>query len=696
MRRKPSIAFAVAALVAAGAGAVEPQLAAYVTDDDRDVYVALYGAVAVELAGCPSAAAARALLALKPDAALREETFGRLTGDFELGAHPRIPCGADAPFDADLAATTPIWADLADSGRYYLPGPQGGGVFYSIPAACGAIKAAFAIRQRITLPGVLQAQAPPPAAEMTVEHVLDCGSHAGGRVDGDLGDGGLSRFSLHRAVVFLSEMSAGDSIYVAVLSRTRGGEVEKAYLPIHRLDGRPAHELIWAGGATTEAAEAALFELFGVDPEDGISDLGGDGVARLDSQVFVDLCHEDCAGYRHQHAVFALPGVDFELSPLPAPAAEVEWDLLGEERIRWTYAEGRAATFAGCPALTAALGLEVAGGGADWAEAVDRAIAAEEVPAAAFTCKGAGPDLCVRRLGDGAALTASHVARGADCPAATRLRLELGATARLAQALVLGGSAAAPPGFDEVEIVPADPEGRSALTVTPSPLALGPSGCLFSDVHGLIGARGLERLTLRRIDLVRAAQEPAGPEVTALVVEGGTVALDAVSLGAAGEGRLPVERGLRLCNARAHVLGGRLQAEALAIRGMNSELALIGRPEAPAAVAAGSFGVFLMSGSRARLHLAELTAPTTVVLRGAEVEGSRTALASGASSPAGSALRLERGARAELLQSTARGFGCLGLFRDPDSSARFVLPGNDLAADNTRVSCGLSQVSILE
>ena len=168
-------------LILAGASVAraEPQLAAFVTDQNNDVYVALFDGKAVELAGCSSAGQAKRLLHLPDTALVAEATLAKLQAENSFGAQPRLPCPGTA-FNIDWQATTAIWADVEASGNYYLPSPSGTG-YFAVPTACAEIKAALAIRERLQLPGVLQGFAAPP--NVGTPFVLDCGR-------GDLG--GLS------------------------------------------------------------------------------------------------------------------------------------------------------------------------------------------------------------------------------------------------------------------------------------------------------------------------------------------------------------------------------------------------------------------------------------------------------------------------------------------------------------------------
>ena len=57
---RPAAVLLTLFLAGASVARAEPQLAAFVTDQNSDVYVALFDGKAVELAGCTSAGQARA------------------------------------------------------------------------------------------------------------------------------------------------------------------------------------------------------------------------------------------------------------------------------------------------------------------------------------------------------------------------------------------------------------------------------------------------------------------------------------------------------------------------------------------------------------------------------------------------------------------------------------------------------------
>lgn len=308
---RPAAVLLTLFLAGASVARAEPQLAAFVTDQNSDVYVALFDGKAVELAGCTSAGQAKRLLHLPDRASVAGATLARLQAENGFGTQPRLPCPGTA-FNIAWPATTAIWADVEASGNYYLPALSGGG-YFAVPTACAEIKAALAIRERLQLPGVLQGFIAPP--DLGTPFVLDCGR-------GDLGGGSdvavtsAARWSLHRFETFLSAESIGDTVYV-VRYVPPGEGAQPAYLPVVRLDGKATRDII-ADAVAAEAAEKRLRSFFGIAEADAVTLLGADAVAALRSAPFIDLCLSDCDGYQREHAAFAQPGIDLGLSPLPA------------------------------------------------------------------------------------------------------------------------------------------------------------------------------------------------------------------------------------------------------------------------------------------------------------------------------------------------------------------------------------------
>lgn len=685
MTRSVALALALTLACSAAHAQEAPGLSVFVTDQNQDVFVALYGNAAVELSGCATVSEARSLLQLPADTAPAETTLGTLVGEFGFGTHARIPCSA-AAFDTDWAATAPIWADVQASGNYYLQAPSGDG-YVALPARCTAIKAALAIRERLQLPSVLQATAAP--ADLGVPRlVLDCGgatAEPGPVVAMD----GATSWTLHRFETFLSEDSTGDTIYVARY-QPGGDGTQPAYLPIVRADGQEARAVILAGGAPMLELESDLARLIGAPGDAPVTMLGAEAVAALRNALYADLCLRSCDGYQHRHAIFQRPGVDLGVTVLPPMLASMQMDRLGSERLVVDYAEGRQAVFTGCTNLAAALGL-VAAVADDWFAATATALLSEPAPGTGFDCRSASASTCVRQVPEGGSLTLTLFAPGGDCADATRLKIELPGLVQVPQALHLQGV-----GFEAVELAPAPGVARSRLVVVPSRLPASTSSCVLSATDALIAASGLRELALTRVDLERKAGDATG-DVLALQVQGGRLVLNDVGIGGESEGSAPVQRGVSLCLADLFAVQGRIAAEAIAIQGLSARVMVSGTPQARSSLSRARFGMLMSSGSLARLSQTDISAVTPVVLRGARLKADAVALSPAVAGAAvASAVQLERASEAQLTISTVTGFRCAASFVDTASQLSLILPGNDIARDNTHAACGPGQFSLIE
>lgn len=672
-------------LLLAGTSAVraEPQLATFVTDQNRDVYVALFNGKAVELAGCVSPGEAKRLMHLSDAAAISDLTLARLQAENGFGTQPRIPCRGTA-FDTDWPATAPIWADVETSGNYYLPSLSGGG-YFAVPTACVEIKTALAIRERLQLPGVLQAIGAPP--DLGQPFVFDCGRSNPGNSSDIPAAERTDRWSLHRFETFLSAESIGDTVYAVRF--TPGNGETPSYLPIVRLDGSPTNT-IFADAAASEAAETKLKAFFGIAETAAVMLLGAEAVSALRSAPFIDLCLSDCQNYRREHAAFAQPGIDLGLSPLSTGLSITSLDPLGNARLDWTFAEGRSLSFTGCARLTAALGLSAPGIG-DWMGETARALNAAPLPGTGFDCRGSTGDSCVRRIGDGSALTPAQFSSAGDCAGRANLRLELPASVKLTQTLILKGLP-----FNSVHLAPAPGVTRTQLVGTASRVPAGSSSCILSTTGVILLADGLPRLELERIDLVRAADQTAD-EAVAVIAQGGVVALDDVTIGTVADGLSPVSRGASLCLADLYARKLRVEADMLAIQAVRARLMISAEAPARSAFVRARFGAVLSSDSLMRMDFTDIAAANPLVLRGAIVAGrSDTMMPVTAGVAVGSAMQLERGSSASLTTSTIAGFRCAVSFADAASSANLLLPGNDIASDNTSRACGPGRFNLVE
>lgn len=676
---------APALLIATSAAAGPPALAVYPTDEGQDRLVALYGNQAVALEGCTGAAQARALLALSDTLQLAEQTQDALTEGFALGAAPRIPC-AEADFALDWPAATGIWADPGGSGQYYLPMPGGAG-YVAVPSRCTGLRTVFAIRARLQLPGVLRGTGLPPDLGDGPALVLDCGDAQPGQGTANpAAPQAAGAWSLHRFDTFLSEDSAGDTI--PVLRFRADDTVPAAYLPVLRLDGLETRDTLLAGGAEAAQLEDALARLIGADPEAPVTPLGSEDVAALRATLYADLCLTACTDHAHRHAIFLAPESDLGVTPINPPIIGTRMDRLGSVAQVMAFAEDRSLALTGCDRLAQALGM-AATADTDWQAAA--AAVGEAAPAtASFDCRASGPDLCLRRIAEGGTLTPAMLVPGPDCSGTTRLRIELPAALFLPAALHLSG-----PAFAQVELAPAPGVARSNLTVTPSRLAATDGSCVLAPVDALIAATGVPRLVLSGIDLRRAAipEGEVAREAVGIQVQGGALILNGTTIDAPDQ---PLQRGVNLCLADLYATDSTIAAQATAVQALASRLLLTGRPDAPLRLVAGRFGLLLLPGTTARLAQAEIAAATPAVLRGAALEGASVALAPNDPAAPGSGMQLERSARADLTISRIAGFRCAVSFADASSTARLMLPGNDLALDNTRTACGPGLLEVLE
>jgi hypothetical protein len=675
----------LAILLAAAAPAIgaTPELNVFVTDQNADVFVALFEGKAVELTGCASPGQAKRLLHLPDATEVAATTLAKLQAENGYGAQPRLPCPG-APFDADWSATTPVWADVEASGNYYLPAPSGTG-YFAVPTACAEIKAALAIRERLQLPGVLQGFLAP--ADLGAPFALDCG-RADLEATPQSSGANVARWSLHRFETFLTADSIGDTIYVARFTPSGDG-AQPSYLPIVRVDGLAARDLIGDAPAA-EIAEGKLRMFFGIAESEAVTLLGAEAVAALRSAAFVDLCLSSCDGYQWQHTAFIRPGIDLGVSPLPAGVTISSLDALGNTRLDWTFLEGRSLSFTGCGQIAVALGLSAPGIG-DWMAETGRALAAVPAPGAGFDCRGSAGDACTRRIDDGGTLTLAQFSAEGDCAGRANLRLELGATVKAPQALLLKGLP-----FKSVHLSPAPDVARARLVGTQTRVAGGTVSCIPSPIGALIVAHALPRLELERIDLVRMA-DLSTDENVGIVAQNGAVALDNVAIGAVAEGLASIARGISLCLADLYARNLRIESDMLALQAVRARLLISAQSPDRSAITRTRVGALLTSGSMMRIDSTDIAAANPLVLRDGRVTGKSAGLTPMVSGPAmGSAIQLERGSSASFTTSSVAGFRCAVSFADPASSASFLLPGNDIGRDNTSRACGPGQFRLVE
>jgi hypothetical protein len=206
----------------------------------------------------------------------------------------------------------------------------------------------------------------------------------------------------------------------------------------------------------------------------------------------------------------------------------------------------------------------------------------------------------------------------------------------------------------------------------------------------------VDALTIAGVDIVRNdAGTPA--DTIAFLADNSRLSLDHVTIGAPGDGRRPIERGVELCNAELYIVSGNIAVSLRGIQGLSSRIALAGISEPDAAkVTAGDYGLLLLAGSQLRLQYASLTSPRALLLRGSQARGNRADFSAGATVADSSAFRLEGGAAVELRASSVRGFRCLGVFADRQSSGKLILPTNPVTSDNVQLSCGNGSMDIVE
>ena len=668
-------------LVAGAARAEEPALARYVTDDNVDVYVALFDGQAVELAGCANEGAARALIEMPNDRPISDRTQVDLTDSAALGAHPSIPCNPPPLAEAAWPETVPIWADLAANGRYLLAAPNGAG-FYALDAKCEAIKTALSIRKRTQGPGFQGFGQPDP---LELRLTINCGP--GADAEGPLitdPESGEEGWTLHSAELFMSEAGLPDTLLVASAPMGEG----RGYFPIRRLDGVEIAPVFLEGGARLEAAKTALRELFSVPEDAEVSPLGFEALEAVQSALFADICTMDCDGYDHAHGFFAVPGIDVALSFEGVEQTPAALDILGRDLSGLRFGDGRALWLQGCAAVASALGI-VPGEG-DWKFMV-RAAHSGSSQAEAMRCSAARAATCIRVIGPDLPLVPEVFEASGSCVGKTRLVVRLPEAVTATAPLLID----AEQGFAEVEIAPMPGLERAVLTV-PADASGAASPCLLSSPRVMIHGRGDLRLMLRDVTLRRRVAE-VPQEAIGLHVDTGTLVTDGVIMVADGDAGLPPERGISLCSGEYFARATRVQAGTIAVQGSNSRLAISGAPGAPTTLGSTRYAISVSAKTEMILSNVTLTGRVGASLFNASLDATNVRLVStDAQSGSSTALQFRGISEAQLMQSTAQGFACVGTFWTAGSAAVFTLPGNDLVADNTRPSCGAGVVQIIE
>lgn len=671
----------------AGVAVAEPGLHVYVTDDNRDVFVAVNAGKSFELSGCADATAARMVLDLPTSVAVTETTFVALTEASELGQHPAIPCVPGPLGEALWPQDSLIWADIEDGARYILAAPAGTG-HYVIPLACEGVKDALDVRGRTQRLAAFQGFGTPDP--LAVIAVLDCGTGASAPVPGvDPESAAPTGWALHSYEVFLSETGGPEQIFVAAGPLGDG----TGYLPIMRLNGVETPDVFAQGGAARAEAETTLKTLLGIAPEAAVTPLGFEALTGVQTGLFADLCTRDCAGYSHAHAYLADPNFDVDLSRGDVRALPPARDVLGNLVATIGFAGARRLSLTDCAALAQALGAQTqVAQTANWAQQMAEAHATADAGAQSFVCPAAPQDTCLRRLSEGDVLTAAILQPGGTCAGKSTLVLEVPELTRAPAALELDGQA----GFARIILRPAPGVERAVLQISAGRSSAG-STCLLSAPRMMLHAYGGLHLRLQHITLRRAQQEAMGGEAIALHIDDGVLVAQGLHVLSDGDASMPPERGISLCSGDLYARGLRVDARALAVQATASRVALTGTDEAPTTLSSPEYALSLSGGSLAQASRINLTARTGMLLSQARAFGRRiTMVSSDPQAGLSTAVQLRGASKADLQQSTALGFTCVGTFWSPLAEARFVLPGNDLSQDNMRVSCGRGTVSILE
>ena len=674
-----------------------PRVASYVTDENRDVYVALYQDVAIELKECPSKKRALRLLGLGPNTVIIQKTYDNLVETHSLGAHPAIPCSTDIPFDSEISAQTPLWADLDTTKRYYLESPAGSGRFYSIPLECNAIKTVLGIRQRIAQSS-FQGEGRPREEAINQEIVLDCGNRGS--------PSGLdkpiepkvatnSHWELIQREVFLSEASEGDYIFVAVYNEPQGESVKQSFLPIYRVDGEFSDDIIWEGSERSELVENKLKELFHVDPDNEITSSESRFISLPPSSPFVEICLEKCnePGMTFKHAYFKNPGVDLELSPIDTAELIPRANLAGEQEEQWSFNPPSPLRFIGCSELTRAMGLKRnPKASLGWFETLDQAIEASEKEIPVYRCRPPERERCLRKLENGKRLTSSMFKPGQDCFGKTHLRLEIDGTVSMSESLQMDGSH----GFQIVEIIGTSASSKSRIVSDTIQGEISyQSSCQFGKVPTLFVAHDLDTLKIKNLDIV-LKEDALLSNSLALDIENGMVSLDQVNLGYSESPFGEMKRAIRLCKGTLYSHQSRFQASEAAVHALKSQLSLVGGKGTKASLRSKNYGIVLKSGSMLRMHQFTMKAQKGILLTDSEIKGTYVRITASGDRLGTWGIRLHGNSDVTLKYSSVSAFERGVEFKSDQSKIQFVLPINDLREDNTYLSVGPGELTIME
>ena len=117
----------VALAMATPVDAAATRLTAYITDESKDIYVALYGRLPLSFRLSERRRRRECFWLCRSSATIAETTLTALKASHEL-SHPRIPA-RPKPNSMRFPADTPIWFDLEAHARFYMPSPTTPGPF---------------------------------------------------------------------------------------------------------------------------------------------------------------------------------------------------------------------------------------------------------------------------------------------------------------------------------------------------------------------------------------------------------------------------------------------------------------------------------------------------------------------------------------------------------------------------------------
>lgn len=701
------VSFFIGYTYSLGASAAQDfKLAAYVTNENKDVYVAIFGKDAMELSGCKTKESALEVLELPVQTKIAEETLQNLTQEYFLGQHPSIPCPGVA-VDSQISMDHPLWADLEQSKRYYIEYPKDKGVFYSIPSSCQKLKTSFGIRQRVALDGNLQDEKKPGEGRIQQEIALQCSKtssstdSSGPETPEPILENG---WRVYQAETYLSELGDADLVYVAVYEKVSQGKNRKYFLPIHKIDGEKTTDILWEASERTRKIEKQLKDLFQVTAD--ISQLPFADIDQLNLNPFVEICLANCQDESKifQHAYFPHP-TDMDLVPVKELHLQREVNLHGEEEWGWSYGGPKLSVkFSFCPKILKSLGFrKMLASGKGFKEEMDMAIESVEKDAKVFRCQLPEDNICRRQVAPGDTLTKNHFKKGGECAQKTQLRLEIPAKAILKTPISLnslGGTSEVVdfPTFKNIEIIGTSKVGRSRIEVVLKENPEMPtSNCLFDKVPIIFNVRNLEGFSLKNIELL-LGEDNTVEKILGIHGESTRLNLDNTQLGAQGEGTAPKNfaRNLRMCRSSLFSVNGQFLADFMNIQGMNSQIFIYGKNTENSRLKSEDYGVVLNSRSTMRVHQTEFLGQKSFQLKDSLLMGTRCSLQTTKGRSKSQAFRLNGESEVQFKFSSVKEFERIGIFMERKGKIKFILPTNDLVAENDQLSWGEGQFEIVE